>query len=294
MKLFERGVGEAGADVADVAPGLTLAHREHQGTEAGARPPRCGEPDYHNLLATRGLDLEPVGAAGAGPVEAGGALGHDAFQTRLLRLLEDFRAVLRDVLAEGQQPMLGQDAAQALLARDQGQSAQVLARKEHQIERAVEERGLGPQCVLQELKARDAVRIEGNELAIDHGVLLDLFEGLGDRLVAVADDLAVAGIERDLAALDAGDHAKAVPFGLEDPIRVIEGSIGKRCQHRLEVLGKLGLACHVSKDGKGESESKAAPRAASAQQGLAHARQYREGGPKHLVRQSVPRQRVWS
>src|SRR6478609_5990732 len=50
-----------------------------------------------------------------------------------------------------------------------------------------------------------------NELAIDdHGVALDPFKRLCDFDVAIANDLAIAAVKRDLAAFDFGDHPKPV------------------------------------------------------------------------------------
>jgi hypothetical protein len=48
------------------------------------------------------------------------------------------------------------------------------------------------QRVLQELETGDAMRIEGHELAVNHGILLDLLERLGDRLVVGAHNQAPA------------------------------------------------------------------------------------------------------
>ena len=57
--------------------------------------------------------------------------------------------------------------------------------------------------------------------------------------VAVADDLAVAGIEGNLAAGEIANRAKAVPLGLEDPIAIIERCVRESSEHRLQALWKL-------------------------------------------------------
>ena len=98
--------------------------------------------------------------------------------------------------------------------------------------------------VLQQLKMRDPVLVECDEFAVDHGVACDAFERFRDFDVTVADDLAVAAIERDLAALDLGDHAKAVVFVLEDPSRIVEGRVRQRRKHRLKAFRQCRCAAH--------------------------------------------------
>jgi hypothetical protein len=60
--------------------------------------------------------------------------------------------------------------------------------------------------------------------------------GRTSALPAVADDLAVAAIESDLAAFDIRNHAKSVVFVFEDPLVIIERFICQRGKHRLEAL----------------------------------------------------------
>ena len=88
------------------------------------------------------------------------------------------------------------------------------------------------------------MRIERHQFAIEHCIRFHLFKGLGNWRIAVADDLAVAGVELDVSAFDLGHHAKAIPLGLENPSRVVERRIGQRCKHRLQPLGKLGDTWH--------------------------------------------------
>jgi hypothetical protein len=57
-----------------------------------------------------------------------------------------------------------------------------------------------------------------------HGVGVNAFEGPGHLHVAVADDLAVAAVKRDLAPPDLGDHPEAVVFVLEDPVASSNGA----------------------------------------------------------------------
>jgi hypothetical protein len=193
MQLFERRMREAGADVADVAPFVTLADGKHQRTEVGPRSAWRGEAGDHRLLAARRLDLQPVRAACTRVIAAVSPLGHDAFEALLLGLLEVLNAVLRAVLAERQQRMTGQDAAQAILALEQTETTQILSLAKHHIEDAVEQLGFGPKGILQQLEAGDTMRIERHQFAIDHGIRFHLLQGLCNAQITVANDLAIAG-----------------------------------------------------------------------------------------------------
>jgi hypothetical protein len=63
VQLFQHGMREAGADVAHIAPLRAIAQGYNQGAKVFAGASRCGETDYHDLLALARLDLEPVLAA---------------------------------------------------------------------------------------------------------------------------------------------------------------------------------------------------------------------------------------
>lgn len=89
------------------------------------------------------------------------------------------------------------------------------------------------QRVLQQLKMRDAVLSDRDELAVDHGVALHALQRFGDLDIAAADDLAVAAVERNLAPADFRDHAEAIVFVLENPVGVVERRIGERSEHWL-------------------------------------------------------------
>ena len=132
--------------------------------------------------------------------------------------------------------MARQDAAQPFLALEKRKAAQIFAVAEHHVEDAVEELRLMAQRVLQELEARDAVRIEGDEFAIEHRVDLEALESTRDLDVAVADDLAVAAVEGNASVFDNGHHPEAVVLVFKDPVRVVERRVGERRQHRLQAL----------------------------------------------------------
>ena len=83
---------------------------------------------------------------------------------------------------------------------------------------------------------RNPALIERHELAIDHRIAFDTFESFCDFDVIVADDLAVAAVERDLAAFGDSDHPKAVVFVFKDPVLIVERRIRQRGKHRLQAF----------------------------------------------------------
>ena len=101
------------------------------------------------------------------------------------------------------------------------------------------------QRILQQLKMRHPVRVERDEFAVDHGVTLYAFESFRDLDVTVTDDLAVAAIESDLAAIDIRNHAKSVVFVFEEPLVIIERFICQRGEHRLEAFRQGGRPAHA-------------------------------------------------
>ena len=107
------------------------------------------------------------------------------------------------MLAEGEQRMTGQDASKPLLALQEGLLTQILAGAEHQIKDAIEQLGLMTERVLEQLKTRDALAVERYQFAVEDGVYLHALQRLSDLEVAMADDLAVAAVERDPPGFDA-------------------------------------------------------------------------------------------
>src|SRR4029077_5864727 len=106
----------------------------------------------------------------------------------------------------------------------------------HQIEDAIEQLGFMAECILEKLEARDALAVERDQFAIQHGVGFHPLKRLRDFDITVADDLAVATVERDVPGLDAGDHTEAVVLVLEDPIGVVERRVRERSKHWLKSL----------------------------------------------------------
>jgi len=222
-------VAEAGPYMADVTPGIVFPHRENEGTEERPGAPGRREAGDHDFLSLRSLDLQPIRGSASGRVRAIGAFCHDAFETLSLGFREEFPTVRFSVTAERDQLVAWQDGFEPFLALEERLLPQIHSVLEHQVENAVQKLRLVSQRVLEQLKMRDAILSDRNEFAIDHAVALDAFECLGDLDVAAADDFAVAAVERDLAALDFGDHAEAVVLVLEYPTGIVEGRV-RQCR----------------------------------------------------------------
>src|SRR3954464_9550622 len=101
------------------------------------------------------------------------------------------------------------------------------------------------QRVLKKLEMRDAVLSDCDELAVDHGVALDALQRFGDLDIAVADDLAVTAVERNLAPPYFRDHPEAIVLVLKNPVCVVEWRVRERGEHRLQVPGQGRRPAHL-------------------------------------------------
>ena len=123
-----------------------------------------------NLLTFRGLDFQPVFGAAAGSVSAIGTLRHDPLKAIALCFLEELPARCLAVTAERYQPVVRQDILEPLFAIEQRQTAQILTIQKHEVEGAVKQLRFVAERILQQLKMRDAVRIEYHKLAVYYGI----------------------------------------------------------------------------------------------------------------------------
>jgi hypothetical protein len=87
---------------------------------------------------------------------------------------------------------------------DERQAAEIFAVQEHDVEHAVVEVRGCVESILQQLEPRDTMLIERDELAIDDGVLLGLFQRLGDQLVVVAIRQQGLGVRDQVGRLSIG------------------------------------------------------------------------------------------
>ena len=132
---------EACAHVPDVSPCIVLAHRQSQRAEEWPSAAWGGEARDHDLLPLRGLHLQPVGGPAARGVRAVRALGHDAFEMPPFGFGEELLPIAFAVRAERDQLVVRQDGLEPFLSLEQRQLPQILAVREHEVERAVQELG---------------------------------------------------------------------------------------------------------------------------------------------------------
>lgn len=131
--------------------------------------------------------------------------------------------------------MAAQNSVQALLALDQWCAAQIIVVEEEKIEDVISEARFALQGVLQQLKPGSAVRVEGHQFAIDHGVALDNVERFGDRGVPSGHVIAIARIQGSVSASGFCNQSEAIPFRLENPLLIVERRVDQGCKHWLQV-----------------------------------------------------------
>src|SRR5581483_10272806 len=84
--------------------------------------------------------------------------------------------------------------------------------------------GLELHALLQRVERRPSLRVESDDLAVEHQAVDALLRQLRDQRREGARELeaAAAGLELDLAAADEHEHAVAVELGLPRPARIVE------------------------------------------------------------------------
>src|SRR5688572_19897499 len=93
---------------------------------------------------------------------------------------------------------------------------------------------------------RDTVLADGHEFSVDNGIALNAFQSLCDLDIIMADDLAVAAIERDTPVLDGYHHAKSIILVFEYPTRIVERRIREGGEHGLQSFRQCRDARHAS------------------------------------------------
>ena len=162
---------EAGADAAGVAQlALRVIIADEQRAKTLAAAFGIGVADHDELLAIAAFDLEPA-AASPRPVGLGPPLRDDAFQLEAARLAQERRAAADLVIAVAQHALRlrRNDLGESRLAILERRAGQVPAVAIEQVEgEEVQRVGLAAgNRVLQAGKARRAVGLEMNELAVD-------------------------------------------------------------------------------------------------------------------------------
>ncbi len=218
------------------------------------------------LLLGPDLELEPRPDPPAGLIARAALLGHDALELALFGGGQEGQPGALDVGREPDVRALAQDRAQDPLAFFQGDLEQGQAVEVEQVERLVDERGgrglgqvrrglrgrrpghpSGPaaaaephaEALLEQAEVRPALRIEGDDLAIDHGFAGVEPVGRAEQAGKVGRAvLAVAGVQAGPLIADDGLDPVAVPLDLEQPVRIVEAAAGQGGHHRLDEAGK--------------------------------------------------------
>src|SRR5438132_848115 len=182
-EIGQRRPGESRPDLADEPERGSIEQADEQCTEVLALSGGSREAADDEFRLLPALDLEPAPRAPAGLVGGGLVLGDDALPAALLRDAVGGEAI-------GRQPARAHlDAA----AREPKRFEHTTAFSERPPQQrhaspleAVEDRedGMDPfaqRPTLEELEARDAVAIEGDDLAVEHHVAVrEALQGTGD------------------------------------------------------------------------------------------------------------------
>ena len=91
---------------------------------------------------------------------------------------------------------------------------------------------------LEALEARPALGVERDDLAVeDHAPRAQLARERAHLRIARREVGEVAALQRDVAVVEEGDRADAVPLDLEAPVLLVAGQLAGPGQHRREALG---------------------------------------------------------
>ncbi len=197
-----------------------------------------GPATDHELLLRADLELEPRIRSTTGLVPRPAQLGDDPFDPHRRRRLVEREPLPFDMGREAHPRMLLQHAPQEplpILQRDVEQAPTV---EIQQVEGLVDEArgGLVAELGLEEAEVRPSIVVEGDDLAIDDGLLgLDPATGRGQQPREIGLGVVeVAGPDPDLAAIDDGLDPIAIPLDLEQPVGVAERLRCQRREHRVQ------------------------------------------------------------
>src|SRR6266851_5463258 len=256
--FFERLLIEAGAHLADVneAP-LLVVQAEHERTEIFAAALRIGIASDDALLTLRDFDFEPIARA-LFFVSAAALLGNDAFQSALFCRFEKIKTLFGIVVGKVHYiaPASNNPFLQQLLALMERDAAQVEPIEIEQVECVVDDRHtfapwqaslsrLESRALLQQAERGAPLPIERDDLSVEDGALgfYELRQASEFRKLC-GEIILTARHQTHAAVFDEGDGAVAVPFNLEQPVRIVESLGGGGRQHRVDDRGH-GLLLHA-------------------------------------------------
>ena len=245
------GTVEARADLRHVDEPPAVVDPDVEGAEAGPAALGLRVAADHEFLAAMALDLEPRVRAPR-DVGARGSLGQDALEPGLRGRLEEGRSGSLYVVAVARDPERREHPMEAGLSRRQRHPPEVVPLEGE----AVEEHGLDgdgghraghvprpgeAHAGLESLEARDAARVERDDLAVDQELIEGKRAERGDDLgIASRHDLAAPPEERYRVAPTLRQHSHPVVLDLEEPVRALRRPVGQGREHEPLLAGAHG------------------------------------------------------
>src|SRR5438445_1200208 len=234
---FERLLREAGADLADKAQPRSVEEPDEESAKMLPAALRRAESADHELGFLPDLDLAPAARPRARLVRRALVLRDDAFPTKALGLAVRSLPITDEPAGEdewvGPSPDETLECRAALAERAPHQrSALELEQVEHRVSGG---RGPGSAASLQQLEARDPLRVERDELAVEQKIPAgQRGHRQGDVGEAGGQVLQHPRPHLHAAAFAAGERADAVVLLLEDPFRPVDDPRRQRREHRAD------------------------------------------------------------
>jgi len=115
------------------------------------------------------------------------------------------------------------------------------------IENIIDEVGriLMLEYILQLLKIRPPLLVQGNDLSVNHSLDLPLLQRIPDNVELLIKRKIIAAAYFHLSPVQISNNPVAIPFDLIDPVGTVKGLIDKRSQHRLDITGERHPFCHI-------------------------------------------------